>query len=748
MPSIISPTGRALQAEIAKLAPDQAMAKINQGVGLVPFPELLAMKMQMDRMKKAAPPQQGKASTVADDMKQQMSGLAGLPTNPGMFQQEPQHMAGGGIVAFASGGLTAKQVAEMNAGDYSDPDVQAYIASQRQASPSYSYSYSMPTPKGPGFAEGGAVSVDKNGRPVSGDDPREMLGGGRTLYPGHPDYDAAKAGKPPSQWPTHIIDARIRALPPSDNRKAPPGPYGSHLTGFYAEGGITTPTKTDYGSNTYWDSVKDRIKELVGPHKVGKGMANNAAKDLSGAKQAIDKAVEDASMAAGGIVAFAQGGKAKDSSTMGEAYKHYLTDYFGLQPAFDAYDSTSSALGTVGNTLSRVSGFGGSPTQQAPAAGAPAPTGDSTLGQYDLWSQSHGGAQGASAPPPAPGPSSPPPPMIDPSQLDISVGGRGSGRDIPPPPSNAVLRQTVTDARAGLEQAKPGTRADYLAQMRKEYGDAGIGSAEADYQKVLDARAEELKGRSKQDKWMAAANGFFKMAEVAGQPGGTFLRGASAGAAEGGKEMQQAMQGYRTAKDNLQDAQYKAAVAHESVQAGILGATDKRYTDALNQQQLAQRRLDESTRALGTFDASVYGDQTRAAASSAYMRAQTQANAPYAQLQRQAYIYGQQADMAEHEGNHAQAAQLRQLEQDTLTRANQYNQSMNVAGVRAETGMAGVREKAMQLAQQDIRYAKAAAAGDQAGADAVIQEYVQRLAPGAGGGGSSGGTIDFSALPQ
>lgn len=113
--SIVSPTGRALQAELEQsqgMPPDQLMAKLNQNVGMVPFAELLAMKMQYDRLKNAQPPQPPPQGTVAQDMAQEISsrqmGVAGLnPQNVGTAS-----MAGGGIVAFAGGGFNASQWAE------------------------------------------------------------------------------------------------------------------------------------------------------------------------------------------------------------------------------------------------------------------------------------------------------------------------------------------------------------------------------------------------------------------------------------------------------------------------------------------------------------------------------------------------------------------------------------------------------------------------------------------------------------
>jgi hypothetical protein len=130
--SIISPEGRAFEAQMhhyqmSGMPPDQIMQHINQGVGMIPFPELLALKMQYDRIRQSQPPQQQQPppTTVAQDMKQGLMGgqphavgpnAPGMPPGP-MQQQNPmqgvsglptgnlgQHMSGGGIVAFADGG--------------------------------------------------------------------------------------------------------------------------------------------------------------------------------------------------------------------------------------------------------------------------------------------------------------------------------------------------------------------------------------------------------------------------------------------------------------------------------------------------------------------------------------------------------------------------------------------------------------------------------------------------------------------
>lgn len=109
MPSIISPTGRALQAELQNMPPDQVQAYLNQNVGKVPMAELLAMKMQLDRMRQALPQQQAPQSTVAQDMQAQLQQARGISALPVQNVGQPQNYAGGGIVAFQNRGLVEEE---------------------------------------------------------------------------------------------------------------------------------------------------------------------------------------------------------------------------------------------------------------------------------------------------------------------------------------------------------------------------------------------------------------------------------------------------------------------------------------------------------------------------------------------------------------------------------------------------------------------------------------------------------------
>lgn len=103
--SVISPAGRALQASIQNLPPEKAMQKITSSMGTVPLAELLSMKMQLDRLKQAAPEAQYPTTTVAQDMQAELEqGVAALPVPDSMFNENTGNYSRGGVVAFAAGG--------------------------------------------------------------------------------------------------------------------------------------------------------------------------------------------------------------------------------------------------------------------------------------------------------------------------------------------------------------------------------------------------------------------------------------------------------------------------------------------------------------------------------------------------------------------------------------------------------------------------------------------------------------------
>lgn len=110
MPIQISPQGLQLQQQAMGMPRDQMQALLNQQIGLIPLPELLAIKSAVDRAQlRSAPPQaQPEQTTVAQDLmiqkgtQDRMQG--GVATLPVANVGNEAAYAGGGIVAFAEGG--------------------------------------------------------------------------------------------------------------------------------------------------------------------------------------------------------------------------------------------------------------------------------------------------------------------------------------------------------------------------------------------------------------------------------------------------------------------------------------------------------------------------------------------------------------------------------------------------------------------------------------------------------------------
>jgi hypothetical protein len=99
-------------------APDAYLDQVVSGKGpMSPF--ALVVQSQRQQMRNGAAPQgQGQAPTVAQQVIQQRAGLAGLPQQPPMEQQNPmqqglgaQHLARGGVVGYDGGGTVAYKAA-------------------------------------------------------------------------------------------------------------------------------------------------------------------------------------------------------------------------------------------------------------------------------------------------------------------------------------------------------------------------------------------------------------------------------------------------------------------------------------------------------------------------------------------------------------------------------------------------------------------------------------------------------------
>lgn len=128
-------------------------------------------------------------------------------------------------------------------------------------------------------------------RPMMGGMPQQ-LHGALGLNPGAMPMqaDPGEAANMPAQ----------PGMPPADIQ-ATGAPAG------YADGGSTdayagyTGLPAD-GGNSYWQAVKDRIGELIGPHHVGQGIAEKGAQQVAGRGKQIDDQVSQMDHAQGGEI--------------------------------------------------------------------------------------------------------------------------------------------------------------------------------------------------------------------------------------------------------------------------------------------------------------------------------------------------------------------------------------------------------------------------------------------------------------
>jgi hypothetical protein len=117
---LLGPEGRAAQAAMKDLPPDQQMKYLNDSVakGLIPFGQAVAVKMMMERVAQNPPAQPGQANspTVMDEYKAKIAEVQN-PRTGGIAQLPAANMgrvaaASGGVIGYAGGGLTPHEEAE------------------------------------------------------------------------------------------------------------------------------------------------------------------------------------------------------------------------------------------------------------------------------------------------------------------------------------------------------------------------------------------------------------------------------------------------------------------------------------------------------------------------------------------------------------------------------------------------------------------------------------------------------------
>lgn len=155
------------------------------------------------------------------------------------------------------------------------------------------------------------------------------------------------------------------------------------------------------------------------------------------------------------------------------------------------------------------------------------------------------------------------------------------------------------DAIMKQRQGELGTRESAVSDemaLREKYG---IGASLKDRTTQLEGRQAELDKDRKRNKRESLAQGFFRMAEAASQPGASFLGSAATGATAGLGAFQKGREAIDRRGDDLQEKMFALQQAKEALmEAGIAGGTKnyeaklKAFQDAQDSYLTAKREID------------------------------------------------------------------------------------------------------------------------------------------------------------
>jgi hypothetical protein len=618
------------QIEKQKLPPDKAVDYLlSKGVD----PRLASLVMKYRMLKQSAAAAPGKApppKTVSQDIDDQINaqhaqrnaGVAALPVPDQMFNGQPQGMAGGGIVAFDSGGMTMPN----------DPtDLAAVQQQQFYQNLNDQQSQAVAQQIGQGMAGGGIVAFDEGGH-------------------------------------------------------------------------------TDYGSS-YWDAVKDRVKELggkigdalkgqpPGPHHVGTGLAEGAAQQVSGRGKQIDDTVDDAvnHRHGGKIRHMDEGGETNEEDLQAQQaaiYARQLKDWqrqnaqsylakgqkLGVAPQqaqakkgglmhFDdgGWNQVGQQLGQIPQETkqlgSDIANFFSSPP--SPAAGLSPQIQQEinehiTLGYplkspeaqsaYQQMTSPKGGAPAGAKPPAqnapaqggAPAQGQPPAPPAAPNPLAGPMRSFGPGQNVQPPPMNQSAsmsasartgggqqvplatngvplaeQQKMDEDKAALAKQVPLSISEYYNQLSDIAEKQGIGAAAKEHLAQLDQLQSQFSEYKRQGNWLALSKAGFAMAQAATQnPHGGFLGALAVGGQAGGEAYSKNIEEYRQASMKLQEQKYVVKQTQENL---------------LNDR--TKEALDEHNKALAHYDSyAARVDASQNAALARVTSAQIAAEARNAQI--------------------------------------------------------------------------------------------------------------------
>lgn len=466
--SIISPTGRALQVKLEQAAqqganPEQVMQMLNQNVGMVSFPELLALKSQYDAIKNSQPPAAPPKDTVVNDMAREVNARgAGVPSLPVSNVGNPSAYAGGGIVSFQSGG-PAFTPAMMGT-----PSEAAYVMDY--------------------------VEQLKNTGAITAEEAAAIKTPG-----GNPGFKAKALAK---------AKAGLSKLNPNITMKG----MGAFAT---------------------------RAAPFASIAALGTG-AIEAKRTLS------EINMEDGNLNVPNAVPI----EALGSYYKGAFDKPYTGGEFGKDIGLRSL-AMLQHMGTLGMT-GPIAAYRDSQKTNAPTAAAAGKPGEPGMDISQFFGRD-GAASGL-------------------------AGLEQAGRINMP-------------ARPDLNREAPKELniQDEIARRQKLDEEYGVLKSYQEQQAQLAKEKKDLVKEGRQDKWNALADGFFRMAQAASQPGATFLGAASEGAVEGSKQYKSTIKDLRASEKALNREQFAVAQAMASRTGANITAADAAV-------EASKKRIDEENR--------------------------------------------------------------------------------------------------------------------------------------------------------
>jgi hypothetical protein len=465
---------------MGQMSPDQfnqyVMGQMQAGA-VKSFPEIMALKMQYDKIKQSATPAQPPQGTVVGDMEQQIAG-AQLPENTGIAAlpapaMDDAQYANGGIVALAGG---------------------------------------SPPSSPPGGPPGG---VNMSG-----------------------------AGLPPPQMPPQVAAAAAAA----QNGTATPAQQGLLRRWLSAvQPSRLNPNIGGPSAGGIWNAAKGAGRfarasalPMVAADLAGTGvsLAGTDTQEIADYYKAMGEKMPDAGESVLGDLRLRTAYAVSDLLPFGEDPKEWIQEQRRLKAQKE---------------------------QQA----AEAPKGlDPTLAGY-----------------------------FDKEGSGAGVGGLGSLAG-----SDSSMKALIAKLEGRIPKGEF-DRAKAIAAARKESEDAGIGNADKRQEELRQQDIAELKSQKERDPYMAAAEGFFKMAEGASESGATFLGSAAKGATAGLGSFKEAKAAQKSAQKEINKSEIELMKADELRKAGFIAKADTLEEKAIARQERAEDKATDAQMKLAEMDA-------------------------------------------------------------------------------------------------------------------------------------------------